>query len=320
MTTLELILQYITKSHIYIQTHNFPDPDAIASAYALQRLLTAKNIASTICYTGKIDRFSTVKMIEELNIELFNVNDISDMTQEDEIILVDSQKGNVNIDTIIGNAIVCIDHHPYNSNNEYRFIDIRMKVGACASIIGNYFVENNIEIDVNTATALIYAIKIDTANLSRGVSQLDLDMFYYLYNKCNMDILNGLEHSVLQIEDLHAFANVIDTISIVDGVSFASSGMECPEALIATISDFTMSISNVYLSVVYSIRSDGIKLSVRSKYSTCNAGKICKNALKNYGNGGGHAHMAGGFIPFTGDEEDAEDIIEKVKHNFLLLV
>ena len=30
--------------HIYIQTHNFPDPDAIASAFGLQRLLAQHEI------------------------------------------------------------------------------------------------------------------------------------------------------------------------------------------------------------------------------------------------------------------------------------
>ena len=40
--------------HIYIQTHNFPDPDAIASAFGLQRLLAQHEIPSTLCYDGRI--------------------------------------------------------------------------------------------------------------------------------------------------------------------------------------------------------------------------------------------------------------------------
>lgn len=30
--------------HVYIQTHNFPDPDAIASAFGLQRLLALYDV------------------------------------------------------------------------------------------------------------------------------------------------------------------------------------------------------------------------------------------------------------------------------------
>ena len=49
--------------HVYIQTHNFPDPDAIASAYGLQKLFENFGIASTIIYVGKIDKLSTTKMV-----------------------------------------------------------------------------------------------------------------------------------------------------------------------------------------------------------------------------------------------------------------
>lgn len=317
MTKLEEILSNISAKHVYIQTHNFPDPDAIASAYGLQRLLEAKGISATICYNGRIDRVSTLRMIEELKITLCNVNEITNITKEDEIILVDSQKGNINVEDMTGQIIICIDHHPSNNVNDYKYADIRKEIGACASMIGEYFLENNIAMDTLIATALIYGIKIDTANLSRGVSKLDLDMFYYLYPKCDMEIVQKLEHSVLQIDDLHAYANAINSIEIKNGISFANTGVDCPEALIATISDFMMSISSVYLSVVYARRAEGIKLSVRSKYGTCDAGELCKRALIDCGNGGGHAHMAGGFVPFTGDEEEEERLIRMIKERFL---
>lgn len=317
MNNFKKVLSNISLDHVFIQTHNFPDPDAIASAFGLQKLLETKNIRSTICYNGRIDRVSTLRMIEELNIQLFHMDEVPHMTKEDEIILVDSQKGNINVEDMIGQIVVCIDHHPSNNAYDYKYADIRKEIGACASMIGKYFVENHIPMDTLTATALIYGIKIDTANLSRGVSKLDLDMFYYLYSRCDMNIVQRLEHSVLQIDDLHAYANAINNIDIIDGISFANTGVDCPEALIATISDFMMSISNVYLSVVYARRAEGIKLSVRSKYSTCDAGELCKLALEDYGNGGGHSHMAGGFVPFTGSEKEELELIQTIKKRFL---
>ena len=42
MQHLEHILECIHDKHIFIQTHNFPDPDAIASAYGLKVLLEKK--------------------------------------------------------------------------------------------------------------------------------------------------------------------------------------------------------------------------------------------------------------------------------------
>ena len=47
----------LCKGHVvYIQTHNFPDPDAIASAYGLQRLLEIYGVESRLCYDGRIDK------------------------------------------------------------------------------------------------------------------------------------------------------------------------------------------------------------------------------------------------------------------------
>ena len=33
----------------YIQTHNYPDPDAVASAFGLQRFLNKHGVEATIC-------------------------------------------------------------------------------------------------------------------------------------------------------------------------------------------------------------------------------------------------------------------------------
>ena len=71
---LELV-RLLEGHKIYIQTHNFPDPDAISTAYGLQAFLKAYNIDSTICYDGKIDQLSTSRMLEN-----FELNDIKDMS------------------------------------------------------------------------------------------------------------------------------------------------------------------------------------------------------------------------------------------------
>ncbi len=157
MTKFEELLQQINRQHVYIQTHNFPDPDAIASAYGLKRLLATGGIEASICYKGKIDRYGTGRLCEILDIELLNVEDLTEvLTDEDEVILVDSQKGNSNIINITGDEIICIDHHPYNDKCQYRFQDIRPEVGACATMIAQYFMENDIAMDKKIATALTY--------------------------------------------------------------------------------------------------------------------------------------------------------------------
>lgn len=319
MNKFKELIKHIKSKHVYIQTHNFPDPDAIASAFGLSVLLKSVGLDSSICYKGKIERFSTNGLIEKLNIEMTNLDDISEMDEYDEIILVDSQKGNSNIVDAKGDEIICIDHHPsfeVNTCFDYRYSDIRPDVGACSTIVTSYFVENDIHMDSRVATALLYGIKMDTMGLSRGVSALDVDMYQHLFKMCDMDIIKSFEHCSLNYTDLQAFAIAISSIQIYDNISFANSGYNCPEALIATISDFMLDLVEIDFSVVYSIKEDGIKLSVRSS-GKINAGTVTSDALAGIGGGGGHASMAGGFVPVTSDNTNIKALTGHIAERFL---
>jgi len=298
-TKLQTLTDIVASSgeRVLIQMHNSPDPDSIASAYGLQYLLEQGSINADICYRGEIEKYSTSRMVELLGIRLRNINDIHDMTEKDYIILVDSQKGNSNITDFIGDEIASIDHHPIFQKIDYLFEDIRPQVGACSSIIAEYFKENGIQIPQNIATALLYGLKTDTLDLSRGVSDLDLDMFYMLYKIADIELLNLIQLNQLQFQDLAAYSNAIRNIKIYDNIGISYLGTECPDSLLGTVSDFIMSLKEVEFSIVYSRRSSGVKFSVRSETQTFDAGKIINDVLAGIGSGGGHKTMAGGFIP-----------------------
>lgn len=319
MTKLDELLKEINRENVYIQTHNFPDPDAIASAYWLQQLLAHRGIQSKICYKGKIDRYSTEKLCELMEIPILNIDDIGEeLLEEDEVILVDAQKGNSNIININGDEIICIDHHPYNDKYSYRFKDIRPEIGACATMIAQYFFENDVPMDEKIATALTYGIRIDTNNLARGVAKLDFEMIYRMYDLCDYETIHMLENSNLCFDDLVAYSKAISSIEVYDNISFADTGKSC--SVIANISDFMLALKEVSFSVVYSRNEGGIKLSVRSEKSSLDAGKIVGKALEEIGNGGGHAAMAGGFVPFEGSEQEAVVLLDEIKERFVSII
>lgn len=321
MNKLQELISKISKEHVYIQTHNFPDPDAISSAFGLQYLLNINGITSTICYKGKIDRNNTRKMMQMFGIEATNVDKLGDSIKNSIIILIDAQKSNGNTYDLECDEVVSIDHHPIFKNVDYIHSDIRSNIGACASIIASYFMENSVDIPVKVATALLYGIKVDTANLTRGVSKLDMDMFYALFFKADTKQLSNLESSSMELEDLKAYGSAIESIRVEDGIGFANTGADCPEALIAEIADFISEIQNICFSVVYSIRKEGIKLSVRSlRNSGYNAGEIIIEALEGIGTGGGHVTMAGGYVSFRGKTETTEELVEKIINNFKRIV
>lgn len=319
MSKLDELIQTINNDYVYVQMHNYPDQDAIASAMGLKALLEARGIKADICYKGEIDKYNTLKMVELLGIELHRIDELT-MSDQDEIIIVDGQKGSVNMQEFDGKEIACIDHHRKLDDNVYAFSDIRSDIGACSSIIASYFLENNIALNQRIATALVYGIKMDTANLSRGVSDLDIDMFCYLYKKASVTNLKQFENNSLKMQDLNSYVRAISDLRIYKDIGVADAGKDCPEAMIGTVSDFLLTLSEVDFTLVYSYRANGLKCSVRSEEKLLDACYIIKRALKGLGDGGGHATMAAGFIPDIQEELKAKQIATIVEERVIDII
>ena len=291
----EQLTKLLRGHKVYIQTHNFPDPDALASGFALKVFLESFDIPTILCYDGAIDKLSTKRMVELFQIDVVAYEDIRDMEETDYIITVDGQKYNTNLTDLPGDEVACIDHHPVFVDYKYAYQDIRM-VGACSTILAHYYYESGITMPQDVASALLYGLKIDTNNLSRGVTDLDIDMFAYLYKLADIDKVNKMYTNIIELKDLRAFGAAIESIKVFDLAGFACIPFECPDALIGMVSDFILSLDEVSVAVVYAYRDGGLKFSVRSCEEVYNAGQITAQALKQYGNGGGHVTMAGGYI------------------------
>ena len=178
---------------------------------------------------------------------------------------------------------------------EYLYQDIRI-TGACSSLIAQYFQRLGVTPDENAATALLYGIRMDTLQFSRGVTQMDIEMFSYLFPLSNTEKMLELERNNIELTDLRAYSEAINTITLYDTTGFAVIPFSCPDGLIAALSDFILSLEEVLVSVVLCHRKDGIKLSVRSEISQVHAGQLIRTALEGIGDGGGHSEMAGGMV------------------------
>ncbi len=291
-----LKLVSLLKGHkVYLQTHNFPDPDALASAFGMQVFLRAHGVETTICYAGEVEANSTKKMMEVFQIDAYEIDNIHDMKPEDYIVTIDGQKFNSNLTDFPGDEVACIDHHPTMKPCAYQYSDLRI-CGACASIVASYFKESGTTLDVKTATALLYGIKMDTDSFNRGVTDFDIEMFAYLHQIADNQIIISLSHNNYEIQDLYAYGEAIRNIKIYENVGFASISFDCPDALVAMISDFILGLDIVEFAVVYAARNGGYKFSVRNETKYYHAGTVTARALKDLGDGGGHFAMAGGMI------------------------
>ncbi len=286
----------LLKGHVvYLQTHNFPDPDALSAAYGMQAFLQANGVESTICYAGKIEKNSTKRMIDEFGIEAVHIDELSHMKKVDYIVTIDAQKYNSNITDFIGDEVACIDHHPTIVPCSYEYSDIRI-CGACCSIVTDYFIKSGTSMDTNTATALLYGLKMDTDSFNRGVTDFDIEMYAYLHKLADNQKITSMYNNNMELEDLYAYGEAIRNIQIYDNVGFAKISFDCPDGLIAMISDFILELDVVEFSVIYAVRDGGYKFSVRNETEIYHAGTITARALEGLGGGGGHFSMAGGVI------------------------
>ncbi|MDE7399538.1 MAG: DHH family phosphoesterase [Oscillospiraceae bacterium] len=312
---LSELIELIMGHRVFIQTHNFPDQDAIASAFGLQVLLENYGIKTIICHHGCVERTATANMVVQFGIEMTTDDDLKDMREEDYIINVDSQKGNSNIRDLIGDEVACIDHHPVFCEAEsYRYKDIRI-VGSCATIIADYYRQNGIEMPENVATALLYGLKCDTKDFTRGVTELDVEIFNYLFPRADSRLIRRFQSAAIQFDELNAFADSMRNIDIYNGVAFTYLDFTCADAFMATVSDFILDIDKVIFAVVYTRRGNGFKFSVRSEFDELDAGQIVSEALCGIGGGGGHKSMAGGYADEGGILNlgtDAHSVIRKL--------
>ena len=314
------LLKCVQGHAVYIQPHDFPDPDALASAFALQSFLEYYQISSEICYAGRIETRSTLLMLEMLEIKPKRISEIKEMSEKDYIINVDAQKGNANITDVPGKVVACIDHHPLVGTYPYQYQDVR-KAGSCSSLVAGYFYDSGVPIGKKEATALLYGIHIDTNQLRRGLTDLDVDMYHYLYPRSNTVYLNQLLSSKLEYRDLKAFGTAINNVQIIEHVGFAYIPFDCPDALLGMLSDFILSLDVVNCSVVYTLRPEGLKVSVRCSAGELHAGQIIKEVAESFGGGGGgHAEMAGGFIPKASVNMEDPDWENQIRTRFLEIV
>ena len=305
MTRLDKLAELLKDApdEVFIQPHNVPDPDAIASSFGLQFLLKEKGVEAVIVYENEMEKANSLKMLELFGIEMHLASQVATLGEEDWTVLVDVQKGNSNVTDLVTDEVAVIDHHIAGGCDDgCRFKDIRPEVGACSSIITDYFIENGLEIPRNVATALLYGIFMDTSDLTRGVSELDINMFYHLYRLSDITLITELRGNQISKADLEDYARAFSTIEVYGEIGFLYLD-NCNDSLLGAAGDIVVTIAGVNLVVAYSPRENGIKFSLRSIIPEVSAEEMIRYILQGRGFGGGHHSMAGGFLPGENLEE-----------------
>ena len=261
----KLIKSLQKERFVYIQPHNYPDHDAIASAYGLQYLFEQFGVESKIVYQGNIERNSLKQMIKKLSIKTYQ--SYPEMSEKDKIVIVDGCKGNKNVTDLIGDEVAVIDHHQVNKKDleDISFIDIRNQLGSCSSIIASYFDEMKIEIPSKIATAFMIGLNMDTSNLTRGLHSVDLHYFTKLYFKSNIDFVQNIIRNFSTFKDLKHYALLIDNLETKDNVAFCYFPDGCSINTLGILADFVLALEEIDLVVLCAKNIGKINFSSRNE-------------------------------------------------------
>jgi nanoRNase/pAp phosphatase (c-di-AMP/oligoRNAs hydrolase) len=295
---LDKFLKLLTPlQRVVIQAHDFPDHDAISSAYGLSIILQSLGMNTIIVYNGSIDRISLSNMIEWLDIPIIHCSK-ANLNAHDKIITVDGCIGEKNVTDIQGEEVAVIDHHTVIPPKHLWYCDIRENYGATATIIYEYFKLLGVKIPQDVATSLLVGLNIDTANLTRGFCNADLKAFLGLNQIADLALVNKVCRNSLEQGELVSFQQAFDNVKSDNGVAIVLLKEPCAKNLLGVLADFLLSVNEYDIVIVAMKYNQAIQLSLRSECPKVNVGQLLRHALnkKQRGFGGGHAHMAGGMI------------------------
>jgi nanoRNase/pAp phosphatase (c-di-AMP/oligoRNAs hydrolase) len=265
------------------------DPDAIASAMAVKRLLWRRVASVTIAAINTITRPDNMAMVRLLNVPLVHISKV-DTGQYKKFIIIDSQPNHSELFPAIDYTVI-IDHHP-DAHISAPYRDIRPEYGATASMMTEYLRAAKIKPSAKLATGLFYAIKTDTADFERKAISEDMRAFQFLFKHANIHLARKIEQVDFRLDFLNDFKKAINEFVLKKNKIFVYLGPVKNPDICVLIADFFMRFNLVSWSVVSGICDGKLIVVVRNDGSGRSAGTLMSNEFGKFGSAGGHRSMA----------------------------
>jgi nanoRNase/pAp phosphatase (c-di-AMP/oligoRNAs hydrolase) len=322
---LERLHQLVqNKRKVLIVTHTNPDPDSIASAYALRHLFASWGINSMLVYGGIIWRAENKAMIKRLRIPVRSIQTVNPFNFK-VVSMVDAQpfSGNVPLPPSLVPSIV-IDHHPARQLpllKQVSFVDIRPDYGSTTTILAEYLLEEGVDISRKLATALYYGIMSDTRDLGRNANEVDVRISTHLYPKVLVKTLSQIEYPRLPREYFRILQEALKRTMWYSpkGVLISDLGAIMDPDMVAIVADFLIRMDGVRWVLVLAERDHEVFFSLRTTgYHKASADKIARDLIRGVGGGsaGGHETIAGGRVELA-SPPSREEATKKLKERFL---
>jgi nanoRNase/pAp phosphatase (c-di-AMP/oligoRNAs hydrolase) len=316
---LKTTLEKHKDEHHIIVIQDFPDPDALSSAWAYRLIADHYQIKCDIVYSGTLSHQENIALVKLTNLpaKRWGVNTLKDrdLSIYQGFILIDNQGNTSQLTEWVRQAkiplIAVIDHHAKQKEIEAEFVDLRPKIRATATIITQYLQAGIIEfsksnpIHVKCATALMHGLRSDTNGLLQA-QESELMAAAYLSRLYDSQLLNAVLQSARSRRVMDVIERSLQNRMIKNNFSIAGVGYlrYDDRDAIPQAADFLVTEENIHTAVVYGIVHDeanDIEVvigSLRTNKLTLDPDEFLKETLGQDVSGrffGGGRDMAGGF-------------------------
>lgn len=295
------------------------DPDALASAMAVKRLLRYRVKSFVIGYPNEIRRLNNLVMVDLLRIPIEKLQNIKPKDYSKKILL-DSQPSHLPSFEKIQFDVV-IDHHPMSAGWDAPFIDIRPDYGAVASIMVEYIRAAEMKPSVPLATALFYAIKVDTNNFEKKATMADAISFRYLFTIANQNLVRKIELASLRPSELHYFKTAFSEMKISKQRLYAHVGRVRNPDILVIIADFLNQVHQISWVIISGIHGERLVVIFRCDGYKKNAGKLAEKIFGTIGSAGGHREAARAEVPLknlsAGDQDFSTRTLKRLTTKYM---
>ncbi|BAZ45855.1 hypothetical protein NIES4102_28820 [Chondrocystis sp. NIES-4102] len=298
---------------------DFPDPDALSSAWAYQLIALNYEINCDIFYGGTLSHQENIALVRLTGLPakriVNNSLKLEDLSVYKGCVLVDSQGTNSQIFPLVEEAniplIVVIDHHSKQQDLGAEFIDLRPQTRATATILTQYIQQGLLKFDssnenhIKCATALMHGIRSDTNRLMQAKEE-DFMAAAYLSRFYDSQLLNAVLQSARSRRVMDVIERALRNRIIKNNFSISGVGYlrYDDRDAIPQAADFLVTEEDIHTAVVYGIvhnEDDDSELvigSLRTTKLTLDPDEFIKETLGTDTQGrffGGGRYMAGGF-------------------------
>lgn len=301
-----------SRGRVCVIPHDFPDPDALASAAGMVLLLSRHfKLKGDILYTGTVSRAENRELLRQFRYTWRLTARVARPTKPVPAILVDTSpwSGNVTIPDY-ATPVAVIDHHPQRAARlrQDLALDIRVGAGATCTIVHEYLAANEIPIPKWLCTIMAYAIASETLDLSRDSTQADLDAYVSLLARANLGNLGRIRHAPLPREYYATLQVAMQNAKVYGRVAWTHLPVAPQPEIVAEVADLLHRLERVTWAFCTARMNGRILVSIRSSDPRARCGRLLKKSIGRSGRAGGHHHMAAGYIDAAdaaGEDGDA---------------